>query len=322
MRLTRLRFKPIPPDFAIDLYTGLLSARRTKLQPALGEAVKAIGIHAVDDDLKRLVPETALTHLASLGLRGERVFPLPVIIKHTPSIIGYYRMLLGLSQKEFGQAERLGYSAWVAAENSGRLSPDLVSSLDEFCGALTSPLTQLVIAMNQFTDQDLSDLSLLTLGSTLQGGRNNVIGSKAAQGIFDSIRTLIEAKILVESPRLIQFQSKSKKTFEVVMGSDPDIALNQIAVSERVPRVAIEVKGGRDASNAYNRAGEAEKSHISARIHGYNHRWTIIHLSGVDRNKITEKTPSSTEIFETSSILKRAGSDWLQFKKKFRALIT
>jgi len=300
----------------------LLSARRTKLQPALRAAVKAVGIHQVDADLKRLVPEKALTHLASIGLRGERVFPTPVIIRYAPPLIGYYRMLLGLSQKEFGQSQRLGYSPWVNAESKGKLSPQLDQALDDFCKALIVPLVKLVSAMESFTEHDLNDLSLLTLGPTLQGGRNNVIGSKAAQGILTALRAIIGPRIVFDSPQLIRFKSKSGRTFELIPASDPDISISEGAGTQTIPLLAIEVKGGKDTSNAYNRAGEAEKSHITAELQGYSNRWTIIHMRGVDRRKITEKTPSSTEVFETADILSQSGADWSRLRQKLQSLIS
>src|SRR5436190_4323979 len=108
--------KSIPADFGIDLYARLLNARRTMLQPALKVAVKAVGVRAINADLQRLVPSDALDHLAGLGLRGERVFPTPAVLLQMPTLIAYYRMLLGISRKEFRQSARLGYGAWEAAE--------------------------------------------------------------------------------------------------------------------------------------------------------------------------------------------------------------
>ncbi len=320
--MTKLQFKHIPVGFAIDLYTGLLGARRTKLQPALSAAVRAVGTHKVDDDLKRLVPEPAVTHLASLGLRGERVFPVPAIIRYAPPLIGYYRMLLGLSQKQFGQSERLGYSPWVNAENSGRLSPQLDLALDQFCGALIAPLVQLVDAMEKFSDRDLNDLSLLTLGPTLQGARNNIIGSKAAQGILAALRKAIGPFLVFDDAQLIRFKSPSGRIFELIASSDPDISVNEGTGTQASPLLAIEVKGGKDVSNAYNRAGEAEKSHITAKLQGYQHRWTIIHMKGADRKKIVEKTPSSTEVFEAADILNQSGIEWSRLRQQLRGLIS
>lgn len=42
-----------------------------------------------------------LSLLASKGLRGEIVFATPIILKSNPYLLGYYRLLLGYSQKYF-----------------------------------------------------------------------------------------------------------------------------------------------------------------------------------------------------------------------------
>src|SRR5450759_4837824 len=64
------------------------------------------------------------------------------------------------------------YPFFLALSNSERTCGTLY--LEQFCTTLIEPLTDLVYAMNRFEDRDLSDLALLTLGPTLQGGRNNV----------------------------------------------------------------------------------------------------------------------------------------------------
>lgn len=320
--MTKLQFRPIPADTAIDLYTGLVSARRLKLQPALNAAVKAVGVTAIDGELQRLVPAAALTHLATLGIRGERVFPVPSIIKHSPSLIGYYRMLLGLSQKEFAQPQRLGYGPWVSAEHAGRLGGHLEAALDQFCKAMAAPLVKLVAAMNEFDDRDLNDLSLLTLGPTLQGGRNNVIGSKAAEGVFHALRSIVSRMIIFDSARLVRFRTPAGREFELAAASEPDASLTEGSGADATPILAVEIKGGKDASNAHNRAGEAEKSHLKAKLQGYAHRWTIIHLANISRGVICSETPSSTEVFEASDILKMSGADWNRLRKQFKELIS
>lgn len=319
--MSNLHFKAIPADAAIDLYSGLVNARRLKLQPALSAAVQAVGVAIIDRELQRLVPPKALTHLASLGVRGERVFPVPSIIRHSPPLIGYYRMLLGISQKEFEQSQRLGYAPWVRAEQAGRLTEQLAHALDKFCKALIDPLTKLVFAMDQFSDRDLNDLTLLTLGPTLQGGRNNIIGSKAEEEVFNALRSLVVRMITFDSAHLVRFRTPTGRELELVAGSDPDISINEGSGTQTTPFLAIEVKGGRDASNAHNRAGEAEKSHIKAELQGFKHRWTIIHMAKVDRQKIRSETPSSTEIFEAADILKQSGTDWDRLRQYLNKLI-
>lgn len=319
--MSRLEFRPISADLAINLFEALKAARRLQLQPALSAAVQFVGVPVIDAELQRLVPVAALNHVAVLGLRGERVFPVPAIIARAPPLIGYYRMLLGLSRKEFSQSNRLRYGPWLAAEESGILSPRLEPMLDPFCSALIAPLTELVQAMNVFDDRDLSDLTLLTLGPTLQGGRNNVIGSRVALQVFESIHALVAPWITFEGAGMVRFVTSTGRPFEVVTGSDPDLRIDEGEGTETWPLVAIEIKGGGDASNAHNRAGEAEKSQLKAIGMGYTHRWTAMRMQGLNRARIREETPSSTEVFDVTEVIARSGADWDLFRQLFGELI-
>lgn len=314
-----MHFQPISADLAINLFEALSSARRLQLHPALSEAVRQVGVAVIDHELQRLVPARSLNHVASLGLRGERVFPVPSIITHVPPLIGYYRMLLGLSKKEFG--DRLRYRAWVKAEEDARLSPILSQALDEFCRMLIVPLAELADAMGTFDDRDLSDLALLTLGPTLQGGRNNIIGSRAAAEVFQALRHLLSPWLTLDQPRLLHVALSTGAIFEAIVASDPDIRINIGMGARAAPLLAIEIKGGSDTSNAHNRAGESEKSHIKATIAGYQHRWTIIRMGRLDRQAIKAETPSSTDIFEADDLIRESGPDWQRFRRQLGVLL-
>ncbi len=316
-----LTFKPIPADFSINLFESLVAYRPRQLQPALKKVVKEVGVVVIDRELHQLVSETALNHISSLGLRGELLFPVPSILKRSPSLIGYYRMLLGISKKEFSQPDRLGYSAWIRAEEKDKISDQLIQNLEKFCTALIEPLSKLLVEMGTFDSQDLSDLTLLTLGPSLQGGRNNDIGSIAATEVFRLLKSLVTLWIKDNTENTFSFKTPGGRTFAVKASGDPDIAVDEIKDKRPLPFLAIEIKGGADASNAHNRAGEAEKSHIKARGKGYRERWTIIRMSGSSRPTIQRETPTSTSIFETKEILGQSGPDWDNFKKKLKKLI-
>lgn len=180
--------RQLSADLGIELYENLIEARRLYLHPALSEAIKNISVIEIDHELHRLVPPNLLNDLARLGLRGELVFPVPSVLKYAPSLLGYYRMLLGFSKKEF---IKRGFGSWVKSEENNRLSAPNERDLEEHCSYLIQHLSTLVTAMGKFDERDLNDLALLTLGPTLQGGRNNVIGSNAEHQIFELIHTLI-----------------------------------------------------------------------------------------------------------------------------------
>jgi len=305
-------------DKSIDIYQRLIIARKLCLQPALAEAINAVGVVAIDIELHQFVEPRVLNHLASLGLRGELVFPVPSIIKHNPSLLGYYRMLLGFSQKDFGQG---GYATWLTAEKNGKLSKDNLQNLTSHCEQLIKPLAELVMAMDNFKDRDLNDLALLTLGPTLQGARNDEKGMKAEREIFATFRQLVEPWITFEKGPLIRFKTPQGNTFELIHGSDPDVRLQAGTGQNSSPILATEIQGGSDHSNAYNRAGEAEKSHVTAKAIGYANRWTIIKIAHLSRKTVVSKTPSSTEVFEFDEISQRSGTDWIELQQKFLQII-
>lgn len=312
--------KPLPlsPELAISLYENLIEARKLYLHPALSKAVKETGVKTIDEELYRLAPLQALDHLAEMGLRGELAFPVPAIIKRAPSLLGYYRMLLGQSKKEF---RRKGYGTWVNAEENGKLSKQNEIELEEYCSYLIQHLATLIFAMGQFNQKDLSDLALLTLGSTFQGARNDAIGTLAEKQIFELLYHLVKPWATYFEWPVIRLSIPHGPTFEIINKSDPDISLRVGSGAASIPLLAIEVKGGGDASNAHNRAGEAEKSHIKAATAGYIHRWTLIQIPPGQKNRILDETPSSTRVFEFNEIIVQEGNEWQEFCKEFLKLL-
>ena len=69
----------------------------------------------------------------------------------------------------------------------------------------------------------------------------------------------------------------------------------------------MEIEGGSDISNAHNRVGEAERA--ISRLADFEHRWTLIALTGLDRDRITRESPSTTQFFDYGQISAAEGSD-------------
>ena len=82
-------------------------------------------------------------------------------------------------------------------------------------------------------------------------------------------------------------------------------------------KVAIEIKGGTDNSNAHNRAGEAEKSHQKAKGQGFRDFWTIISIAGVNATKLKQESPTTNSWFDVAQVLARQGDDWKEFRSRF-----
>jgi len=89
------------PNMQIDFSFALGQMREFYLQEAIGKALEGVSIAMLDQELSVFVSEKNLLSLAKYGLRGELVFPVPLLLKENPRLLGYYRLLLGFSQKEF-----------------------------------------------------------------------------------------------------------------------------------------------------------------------------------------------------------------------------
>jgi hypothetical protein len=107
----------------------------------------------------------------------------------------------------------------------------------------------------------LSELPLLTLGAQLYGKNNNEIGKQAVLSVFASIGEIVRDHELEHNEREIVIRNASSRKVVIRVGTDPDITVIEDFKDEARHKVAIEIKGGSDRSNAHNRAGEAEKSH-------------------------------------------------------------
>ena len=93
------------PELQIDFSFALGQIRSLYLQDALGQTIQNMDIAEVDQQLSTYVPKENLKALARHGLRGELVYPVPCVLEENPHLLGYYRLLLGFSQKEFYTAQ-------------------------------------------------------------------------------------------------------------------------------------------------------------------------------------------------------------------------
>ena len=86
-------------------------------------------------------------------------------------------------------------------------------------------------------------------------------------------------------------------------------------------KIAVEVKGGTDMSNAHNRAGEAEKSHLKAKGRGYPEFWTIISKTGLNIEKLKRESQTTNHWFDVAEVLARKGKDWDNFRQRLAGVV-
>lgn len=285
---------------------------------ALKEALKAAPPKTVKQQLSTYVPADVQQILAAAGVRDEHVFPVPVVLEAKPTLIGYYRLLLGIPQKSFYKGGT-GMGQFKSMEARGLLRPNKRPDLEGFCTAMGQSLAELVRQMSpQLTHRDVSELPLLTLGSQFQGGNNNTIGKQATLDVFVSVSELVKEHIQSEDARSITITNASGRKVVIALASDPDIRIQEeFEPGQLRNKVAIEIKGGTDISNAHNRAGEAEKSHQKAKNQGFRDYWTLISKAGLNVEKLKSESPTTNSWFDVAQVLAREGEDWNEFSSRF-----
>ena len=136
--------------------------------------------------------------------------------------------------------------------------------------------------------------------------------------MFAIIREIVKAHISQETSQSITVTNAAGRPVVILFGADPDICLKERFGTELRNKVAIEIKGGGDISNAHNRAGEAEKSHQKARRQDFRDFWTLISKKGLDSQTLANESPTTTSWFDVVEILAREGPDWEGFRSRLQ----
>ncbi|MGB9661401.1 MAG: XcyI family restriction endonuclease [Moorellaceae bacterium] len=313
------------PTKQLWVINRLRSERGKLLREALKEAVQKVGIQAIDEELHELVDNNALTHLGSFGLRGEMLFPVPCLIKVKPTVSGYYRLVLGISQKEYA---RKGLGKWVRIEQGENVTVS-ASEIRELCMTLIKAgeqLLNLIVSKNDIADNISEDffheLALLTFGAQLDGSYRVIIGKKAVDVMRHIIREIVTSKNPVgfqERKNEIQFTNAAGRQVRIRFGSDPDILASEYSGDSSRQLLAIEVKGGGDPSNIHNRLGEAEKSHLKLSAEGVL-RWTIVGVP-IDERTARMRSPSTNRFFALSTLLIHEGQEYQSFRRELISIL-
>lgn len=310
------------PQLQISFAYALKEARQVLLQEALGKTVSKLDLSVLDTELAALASVATLSALAGRGLRGELVFVTPCALMASPYLLGYYRLLLGFSQKEFYTA-KTGASYYKSAETSGQLSPKAISHLSAFCAALNLALAELIagVGIERVSKQLLDDLSLLTLGPQLRGGANVRKGDAAIAQVFEIIHRIVQGNTIESGNGRIRLDNAAGRPVLIEFAPDPDLILRE-EISEGVYRniIAIEIKGGTDYSNIHNRIGEAEKSHQKARQNGFTECWTIVNVDGLDSKMAHKESPTTNRFYRLSDLLNTDTSEFKDFRNRIVSL--
>lgn len=315
-------FKIPDPELQIDFSVALTEIRTRYLQDALSATVRTLDVTELDKELASLASKASLSLLASHGLRGELMFPTPCVLSAKPSLLAYYRLLYGYSQKEFYTSET-GMSRFQAMEKKEVLSNANRGMLPELCKGMVGAGVMLLngLAASRISAALLDDLTLLTLGPQLRGGVNVRKGAKGIVKVFDAIHDIVEKAVVSATANKIEVRNAAGRRVLIEFAPDPDIIIREEMREGRYSeKIAIEVKGGSDFSNIHNRIGEAEKSHQKARKAGYVECWTVVNVDKIDMDMARQESPSTNRFFRISDLNSKNGAEYEDFRHRIISL--
>ncbi|MGL6527857.1 XcyI family restriction endonuclease [Aeromonas hydrophila] len=313
-----------PPNQQIGFAFELKRFRGIYLQNALLETMRNLDIIEIDKQLAEYVPHADLANLAQYGLRAELLFATPTILIANPYLLGYYRLLLGYSQKEFyGNDKGFGVGFFKSMEEKGKVSTNAFTALPELCTALCAAASQLLAGVGplRVSRELLDDLTLLTVGPQLRGGANNKRGSAGITQLFDIIHEVVSHAVTDVRENSITVKNSAGRKCLIEFAPDPDIIIREEMEHEHYRNVvAIEVKSGTDVSNIHNRIGEAEKSHQKAKNRGFTECWTVVNVGRLDMDKARSESPSTNFFYSLVNLSLRTGEEYDDFRRRIQSL--
>lgn len=315
-------YKIPSPGLQIDFSATITEIRGLFLQGALSKTVNSLDITEVDKQIAAKVPRPCLSTLATHHLRGELIFPVPLILETNPRLLGYYRLLYGFSQKEFYTSES-GISRFQNMEKKGTVTAATKAEIPALCDSLIPAGAALLdgIAGERLSRELLDDLTLLTLGPQLRGGANVRLGAAGIVKVFDAIHDIVQRAVINAVASRIEVKNAAGRAVLIEFASDPDIIIREEMVPGNYRQlIAIEIKAGRDFSNIHNRIGEAEKSHQKARAAGYVECWTVVNVDKLDVPTARKESPSTNRFYRISDITAGKGADYDDFKNRIISL--
>lgn len=311
------------PTLQIEFATLLEGTRSLVLAEALRETVGSLSAKMLDVELAQFVDDVSLTRIASLGSRAETVFPVPLLLSQKPSLIGYYRLLYGYSQKQF-YTSATGCSMFKTMETKGVLTNSAAEKLPELCAAFADAGSKLLSGLGKKASNTnlFQELALLTLGAQFRGGANNQRGAAGIRTVFEVVRLVVNDGIVSEGESLIEVKNAAGKRVRIEIAADPDIFISTaLDTGERRPIVAIEVKAGEDHSNIWNRIGEAEKSHQQAKARGVTECWTIINDDKASSAKLRLSSPTTNRFYQLLELADSGSTQYSDFASRVRDMI-
>lgn len=296
------------------------------LQSALLDVIEKVDIEVINKELSMVAQKKALQKMASMGLRGELLFPVPSLLKVKPTIIAYYRTLLGYSQKEF-YTKKFGLTKFHSMEIIPAKGKNTTIPSDADLFSLSKALSnaaQYFLENLQPVDvsqQLLHEYSLITYGTQLRGSYNVKKGSDGIDIVFNVIIDVLKSRTTSVSDKQIALVNASRRKVVIEFAPDPDIVVKEEMENGEWRKIlAIEVKAGEDYSNIHNRIGEAEKSHQKAKAQRFTECWTIVNVDNFNGPLAKKESPSTDIFYKIADLKNRGSAEYIDFRSRLKSL--
>lgn len=306
------------PNLQVSFYYRLQTVRELYLHEALRKTVAGLSVETLDAQLAKSVSPGCLSRVASFGLRGEVLFPVPCLIEANPFLLGYYRLLLGFSQKEL--YTKRGMGRFKSLEEQGAVPGAVKREIPALCRCLAGAAEMLVDGIDELSLPIVHDLQLLTIGPQFRGSENTRLGQGATLEFFELLEAIVSSYVKETTGRTMVLENDSGRPVLIEFSSDPDVRVTEKLESQVRPLVSIEIKGGTDVSNIHNRLGEAEKSHQKARNKGFFEFWTVLRVD-VDPELARRESPTTSHFFHLDRIRDAASAERRQFRDLLASLM-
>ncbi|OHU96882.1 XcyI family restriction endonuclease [Mycobacterium talmoniae] len=301
-----------PPERQIYVHEILVKARHSVLHDTVRAAAKTIPPAALSSEMTTYAPHPGLQLLHGSNIRDELVFAVPSVLTAAPAALGYYRLLLGVSQKLFYKTAT-GLNVFKSMEERGVIGPRAAPLIADLCRELNIEISALITSLSPgLTAADVEQLPLMMLGAQADGSWRTQIGEKATKGVYEVLKSVIKSQGVQygDIGPSLSLQNKAGRTVTLALAADPDVVITETVNDQEFLKVAIEIKGGTDVSNVHNRAGEAEKSHQKAKGRGATDFWTIISKTSSQLDVLKKESPTTNQWFDVEQVLARSGADW------------
>ena len=168
-----------PPGKQVYVAVFLARVRQTGLHGALRAAASQVDAAVLRSEMTAYAPATGLKVIQGSGVRDEEVFAIPSLLRQAPGTLAYYRLLLGVSQKQF-YTTKSGLNIFKPMEERQEIPPAANPEIGNLCTEMNAAMSVLMHALPQASlRQDVDQLPLLTLGAQADGSWRGQIGATA-----------------------------------------------------------------------------------------------------------------------------------------------